>query len=260
MKKYVIYTALTGGYDNLIQLSCVSPEFDYICFTDSISEKFNGIWEMRPIPNVTDDKQRLSRYPKMHPHILLPEYEYSVYIDARVDIISQGFYDIIEDKISKGIMLSGVRHPDRDCVYEEFFAVYHLRKETNLGLLKKEYKFLRDNNFPDHIGLFEAGLILRKHNDASIIAQNETWWQLVNTYSKRDQLSYTYTLWKNGIPFDYLENVGLNKENDYCKLTVHPGLWRNMPFFKRIRRRVYNRFIRGYVPLIKPIFYYYLSF
>ena len=138
MNKYVIYTSITGGYDRLKQLSCVSPEFDYICFTDSLLDgKNNGIWEMRPIPSVTDDKQRLSRYPKMHPHILLPEYEYSVYVDAKLDIINPQLYNIIKENINRGVLLSGIRHEERVCVYDEFFAVFHLRKETDCGLLKK---------------------------------------------------------------------------------------------------------------------------
>ena len=260
MNKYVIYTSLTGGYDNLIQLSCVSAEFDYICFTDAVAnETRNGIWTLRPIPKVVDDKQRLSRFPKMHPHVLLPEYEYSIYIDARVDIISPDFYEIIKEKINNGIILSGVRHPDRDCVYEEFFAVYHLRKESNIRLLKEEYKFLKKNNFPEHIGLFEAGLILRKHNDESIISQNETWWQLVNTYSKRDQLCYTYSLWKNKVPFDYLEGVGLNRINNYCKLKLHAGIVNDKTFFKQLTRRIYFKCIHNHIIKLRSLFYLYLE-
>ena len=260
MKKFVVYTALTGGYDHLIQLSCVSPEFDYICFTDAVlSEKYCGMWKMRRIPQVTFDKQRLSRFPKMHPHLLLRDYEYSVYIDASIDIINSELYHIIIDKIGAGVILSGVRHPHRDCVYEEFFAVYRTRKDTDLNHLKKGYKYLQKYDMPKHMGLFEAGLILRKHNDERIVFQNEMWWLMVNVFSKRDQLSYTFSLWKNGIPFDYLEGVGLSKPNGYCKLVEHSDNTRQLPFFKKLRKYIYFAYIFKVMPLFKPLFYFYLK-
>ena len=260
MKRYVIYTVLTGGYDNLIQLTCVSQDFDYICFTDTISENsYNGIWNLRKIPSITDDKQRLSRFPKMHPHVLLSQYEYSVYIDASVDIINDELYNIFKEKINRGILLSGVKHPYRDCVYDEYFAVYRTKAETNLSLLKKEYKYLKYCNMPKHIGLFEAGMILRNHHDERIISQNEMWWLMVNKYSKRDQLSYTLSLWKNNIPFDYLENVGLNKPNRYCKLINHVDNTKKLPLWKKIERYVYFRFLYNYTPMLKSVFYFYMN-
>lgn len=238
MNKYVIYTSLTGGYDNLIQLSCVSDEFDYICFTDAVSEQTqNGIWSLRPIPYNTSDKQRLSRYPKMHPHVLLPEYECSIYIDASIDIINHDLYKIIKEKIQNRVVLSGVKHPERDCAYDEYFAVYSHLKDTNFKLLKTEYRLLLNTGFPEHFGQFEAGMILRFHKDERIIRQCEDWWHMVNLYSRRDQLCYTYTLWKNKVPVDYLEGVGLNRPNPYCKICSHPR--KKQSYFKMKKSAFY---------------------
>ena len=260
MNKYVIYTSLTGGYDNLVQLTCVSDEFDYICFTDSdIEQSQKGIWTLRQIPKVVDDKQRLSRFPKMHPHVLLSEYEYSIYIDASVDIINKELYNIFKRKISEGVLLSGVKHPYRDCAYDEFYEVFKLRLVKNLPLLRKEYQFMKKVGFPSHYGLFEAGMILRKHNDSRIISECELWWLMYNQYAKRDQLCYTYTIWKNNITIDYLENVGLTSLNSYCRLSSHSKHNQPSGLFNIIKGFLYSYMI-GHDYLIRCIFKFYMNF
>jgi hypothetical protein len=218
-----------------------------------------GVWELRQIPDITDDKLRLSRYPKMHPHILLPEYDYSIYIDAKVNITNQKLYDVFNNKMQKGVILSGIKHPERHCVYEEFFSVYHLRKETNLKLLKKEYKYIMRHQMPNNMGLYDACVILRKHNDKRIIFQNEMWWLMYNVFSKRDQLCYTFTLWSNNIQIDYLEGVSLYQPDSYCKITRHEGAWERKTKLEKLLRHLYFAYFYKLVAMFIPLFYYYLN-
>ena len=86
MKKFVIYTVQTGGYDNVQQPLVVDERFDYILFTDSADAKQKGVWQVRSIPYQNADLTRLSRYPKMHPNELLSDYAASLYIDANIQI------------------------------------------------------------------------------------------------------------------------------------------------------------------------------
>jgi len=52
-------------------------------------------------------------------------------------------------------------------------------------------KFYKDViKFPSHAGLWETGVLLRKHNDRELVLLNELWWDIVKLYSKRDQLSF----------------------------------------------------------------------
>lgn len=262
--KCVIYTALTGGYDNLIQPKSIAKDFDYICFTNNDMGAKVGAWNIQRIPYITDDLQRLSRFPKMHPHILLADYDYSLYIDANVCIENDDFYDIIRRKIKEGAMLSGVKHPLRDDVYEEFWYVWILRKEKNLKVMRKEYQFLLGQGFPRKYGMYEANIILRNHHDATVIKQCEEWWHLVNLMSKRDQLSYSYTLWKYHIPFDFMFIPGAKRENLFYSVVNHPSSksqrrfsWENLVchaelFFFEILKKDKLRFI-------KRLFYGYLK-
>jgi len=222
----VIYTCLTGGYEKLPQPEVTAEDFDYICFTDDQSdgETRAGVWQVKPIPFVAADKARLSRYPKMHPHILLPEYDYSVYIDANVVICNNAFYELVNSKIDSGVLLSGIKHKDEDCMYREFYNAYKNRKLRNeIITAVKEYYYIKAQGFPEHFGMYEANVILRRHNHEKVVRQCELWWETYNKFTSRDQLCYMFTIWKSGIPVDYLIYPKNGERNfDYFHLIEHP--------------------------------------
>ena len=81
--------------------------------------------------------------------------------------------------------------------------------------------FLKKKGMPRHYGLNETNVIYRKHTESSIINLMESWWNCIRDISKRDQLSFSYVLWKNGIPVKDISipNARFNKGNFYLKLT-----------------------------------------
>lgn len=86
----VIYTCITGGYDNLIEHNCINLNCDYVCFTDNptlLKERKIGTWEIRPVKKITEDNSLNNRWHKMHPHVLFPNYGDSIYIDGNIDAI-----------------------------------------------------------------------------------------------------------------------------------------------------------------------------
>ncbi len=107
MKKAVIYTSLTGGYDNLPQYEVLDDYFDYICFTNDYPEGSRvGQWKIRSIPVQLADNTRLSRYVKLMPHAVFPDYEYSVWLDANLAITDSSIYDILSPPASFGVRSS----------------------------------------------------------------------------------------------------------------------------------------------------------
>ena len=253
--KIVIYTCRTGNYDNLMQPMVVDNSFDYICFTDNLKKHQQGIWIFREIPKTINDNQKLSRYPKMFPHILLSEYEYSVYIDANILIQNQSFYDYIKDAINNNYDLAGIKHPFRKCVYDEFFIVFYTLKEINLRKLKDEYLYLKANGFPRNYGMYEANIIFRKHCAKNVIRQCEEWWSLYLEFTRRDQLSYPYTLWKNGLSFIYLmPTCGIYAgSHEAYKVNLHST---HLTTIKKILYLLFSLIPQQFV---KKLFYYYLS-
>lgn len=244
--KLVLYTVLTGNYDSLKQPELIDTRFDYICFSNDISESNVGIWKIRKIPGTFPSKQIESRYPKMHPHVLLKDYDYSVYVDANIQIKNEIFYEHVLKKIESKTLLAGVKHPFRNCAYDEAYVVFSYGLEKSPITIIREMRFLKHEKFPEKYGMFEANIILRNHHSEKIIAQCEEWWNMINKYSKRDQLSYSYTLWKHGIPFDYLlpENVSA-RDFEGVNFYSHPrekNIWGKQ--LKKIGRKIYRFIIK----------------
>lgn len=100
MNKKVVYTSIIGGYDTLIQPPAIDESFDYICFVKKgqRQSRKQGIWSIEEIPyDCTNDKQ-LSAYTKLQPHVVLSQYDFSLWIDGNVSINDIQLYDTINKK------------------------------------------------------------------------------------------------------------------------------------------------------------------
>ena len=215
-KNKVLYTCITGGYEDLLLQEYLNPEWDYICFTDSeklLRYKNYGAWQIRKLEFNKLNNALNNRWHKTHPHILFPDYEESIYIDGNI-ILTDG--QVFDEILNKKMNLVLPEHWKDDCIYNEIERVRENCFDTNENLLKVK-NFLLMNNFPVHYGLNENNLIYRRHNDSKIIRIMNDWWSFIKEYSKRDQLSLSYVLWKNGIkPSEIkirnLRNRAINKE------------------------------------------------
>ena len=209
----VIYTVLTGGYDRLQQPVVTDPEFHYVCFTDHAGQ--DGVWELREIPLEGSPVLR-ARWAKMHPHLLLPEYDYSVFMDANLCISGKEFYSFIGDA-----PVAILQHPERDCVWEELRYCY-LKDKISTTSAFKVRRMLRD--MPRHWGLAETNVLARKHNDPQIVDLDELWWRLLQeSGGSRDQLVFTPALHTLGMEPSLLLGPGLNARNvPYIQYTNHP--------------------------------------
>lgn len=218
MKK-VIYTVLTGNYDHLAQPEVVDPAFDYVCFTDKAGQ--DGVWQLREIPFASASSILRARWAKLHPHVLLPEYDLSVFMDANLCITGAAFYACISALENTPLAL--LEHPSRDCVFEELRYCYlkdKLSTRAAFGLLGR-YKQMA---MPRQAGLYETNVVLRRHKEAAVVALDERWWEmLAGSHSTRDQLSLTPALHLEGLQPALLLGRGLNARNvPYIRYTLHP--------------------------------------
>lgn len=254
MSKIAIYTCLVGNYDTLKQPVAVDEDVDFICFSNEFSQSKIGLWQIRRIPYECEDKTRQSRYVKINPHIALPEYEYSVWIDANIQIIKNNFYVIIKDLIRQNEILAQVPHIERDCVYKEIIECIR-RGKVKGRQATKQFLFLQNRHYPRHYGLYENNIIFRKHNTDKIIAISKDWWQLYLKYTKRDQFSLCYIYWEKNISPAYLFGKNKNSRNvEFLKMT---------PFHNRSKRSVlseishlYNKYIvnRFYILFLEVLY------
>lgn len=188
MNKKVIYTVLVGDVDELIQPEVVDTSFDYICFSDHAADGKKGVWTIKKIDSIISNRTRLSRFPKLLPHRVLPEYDYSLYIDANVVICDAEFYKLVNGHIEKNVLICQLPHPTRDCIYLELEQCVNIRKISPLQYMRL-HSYYTKSNMPHHYGLFENNIILRKHGNELVIRISELWWKAYNAISDRDQLS-----------------------------------------------------------------------
>lgn len=215
--RVAIYTCIIGAYDELVQPAVTDAGFDFICFVGKGEKTADraGVWEIRELDCGISDPHLLSRYPKMHPHILLPDYDASLWIDGNIAILDDSVYRAVRIKMAAGVGYSGVTHPQRDCVYAEARKCRDMRYLSNFGLLRV-WAWLFLHGVRRHSGLMENNLIFRRHLRPEIVALDELWWDRLLHLSRRDQLSFMWCLKKCGIRRDYLLPPGQSARN-------HPG-------------------------------------
>jgi hypothetical protein len=192
----VIYTCISGGYDNLIQHNYINFDYDYVCYTDNtelLKIKSYGVWKIKSLEYTESDNVRINRWHKIHPHILFPDYKESIYLDGNIDMRTNILFTLIKD-------FDIIRIPIHNgtCIYEECGRIIKSGKDTK-DRVEKIINYLKIEGFPKNYGLNENCIIYRKHNDNKIIEMMNMWWYFIENYSKRDQLSLSFVLWKFNI-------------------------------------------------------------
>lgn len=142
------------------------------------------------------------RFIKLHPHLFFKNYDLSIYLDTRF-IIFGNITEFIERLLTPKFNIYIFEHPDRNCIYSEILAVIESKKENESIAIQVQNRY-KKRNFPQKIGLSENCLIVRRHNTKDCINLMEKWWEEIKIFSKRDQLSFNYVLWKSGKKIKYI--------------------------------------------------------
>lgn len=224
--KLVVYTAIMGEYDGLIP----QPQYkdvDYVCFTDS--NLTSNSWKIIVVPKpVENDNTRSARYFKILAHRHLADYEKSIYMDGNF-LLLQDPWPLV-NKVLHKTSLAYFDHNKvddaRNCAYAEYDAILKIGKVT--GKYKDEpesmhrlIEYMRREGFPEDSGLISSGVLIRNHNDREVVALMEDWWQLVKNYSKRDQLSFDFALWRNNFSNFVLLEGDIRRDNSWFYFVGH---------------------------------------
>jgi hypothetical protein len=194
----VVYTAISGNYDELYTPKDVNDNWDYICFTDN-DDLTSDFWEIKKMEEFNLDKVRMNRVYKILPHLFLPEYDYSLYIDGNFRIT--GDIEKFITRFSKTNPMMCFIHPERNSIYEEAEAVLKLGKDSEKYVRTQINKY-KYEGYPKDNKLIAGGILFRNHNDPSIINLMNAWWKEIELFSYRDQLSFNYVCWKNNFQYD----------------------------------------------------------
>jgi len=222
--RIAIYTSIFGGYDNLIDEQFQMDGVDYICFTDKDIE--SKTWKVVKSTPIYNDSNRTAKKYKVLPHRYLNDYDWSVWVDGNIKVISDirslcngDAYKLYDH------MLVG-EYDRRNCIYDEAQTILNFGKINSERYPEKGIKNWKDNpklivdqmnrylseGYPKQNGLSTTPIMVRNHMDDNVINHNEDWWSEIKHNSKRDQLSFNYIAWKNQFNFVYLEGDSRNNE------------------------------------------------
>lgn len=219
-KKIVIYTSMYGNYDKLKD----QPKFEnaeYVCFTDN-KQLVHPSWKMISNNEILTNKPNVYRakYFKMMSHILFPDADYTIYLDASIQIRHDNFIQVLLNYLGEhdyGIYI----HPKRSCIYQEhkrLLKMKSLKMKRIMPLINKQLDAYRSEGMPQNYGLWACGILIRKNTKHNTLV-NELWWEQVLKWSYRDQISLPYILWKNNLKID---TINLNQYSDQLfKIHVH---------------------------------------
>lgn len=195
-EKVCLYTCITGKYDSLNELEFKEKNIDYYCFTNdkSLTSK---TWNVVYIENDSLDDIILARKIKILGHKIVSEnYETSIWVDGAF---------VIRDSVNKFLNtycdldnydIAVPVHHERESVYEEIAEVVKRGKES-INNARRIQKFYEKVSFKNKNGLYETGILVRRHNKEIVKRAMKIWFSMVLEYSKRDQISFPYAINKS---------------------------------------------------------------
>ena len=215
--KICVYTALYGGFDELPPILTHCDNIDFICFSDR--EYSNPDWKIVVIPSEFEDNNLNAKRFKILPHKYLSDYDASIFVDANTYLYGN-LTELIDVYLSS-TDFAMFEHPQRDDIYREVAGIIgHKRHRPNELIVQLENYYI--SGFPHHTGMVEGSFIWRKHNNKVINSFMQEWWEHILKFSKRDQLSLGYLMWKNNLRPKILPVIiGDSRTNIYFKKFSH---------------------------------------
>ena len=211
-KQIAIYTCIVGAYDEVMEPVEVLKECDYYLIADHPLEResvFKYIDIKDVIPKDITDFTRINRYCKINAHKIFQNYRYSIYFDGNIQLrgnIVEEFEKLPQTRITT------ICKNFFDSIYVEAMrAIEHGRDSKSIITQQVEKYWLE--GMPEDFGSVACGIILREHNNPICVKIMEDWWNELKTFSKRDQISFPYVIWKNGFS---IKDVGTL--NDFASI------------------------------------------
>lgn len=185
-----IYTCITAGYDDL-KKPPIFRNVRYTAFVEGVTLP-KPPWSLQPVKgDASPDPTRRSRQMKAQAHRSFPNAEYSLWVDGCFRIEQSlekalpRWLDLLKDHD-----LVTFAHQEHDCTYQHATRVIDVGLDAE-GVVSKQMARYRQGGLPDHAGMVQTNVILRKHTGATEYF-NDLWWEEIMHGSRRDQLSFMW--------------------------------------------------------------------
>lgn len=191
MKK-IVYTTVFGNNYTLKDPTYINKDWDHICFTDRKIR--SNIWKVIYIKKFNNPRKK-AREIKIRCDKYL-DFDISFYVDSKFTITCN------PDKFTKKHLkydLCLFSNHKRNCAYLE--ANYCIKKGVgNKQDIINQINFYKEDGFPKGFGKYATGILIRR-NTPELLNFMKLWYEQIDKYSNRDQISFPYIMWKNPIKF-----------------------------------------------------------
>jgi Protein of unknown function (DUF616) len=183
----MIYTAITGGYDSVkMQPPGVAQP---ILFNETSIHYWN------PDPCRIAKFQKILGYSQLGPM--------SLWVDGSIVFDPCTDLGALAEEHLKDADIAVMKHPDRDCVYQEAKACIERDKDDPDTIVAQTVRYSQDG-YPSNYLLSETGVMFRR-NTPRVLRFCSMWWDEVTRGSRRDQISFPYVAWKLKMPYKQIE-------------------------------------------------------
>ena len=221
-KRCAIYTCIVGGYDQVTEPEYYSEDCDYYLISDTKPENlkvFEWIDITKIIPDYVQDNFRKNRFCKVFAPYIFEGYRFSIYVDGNIQI--RGDITKYINKIGQS-GIAAFELPDENDLYRHALQCIVGKFDVKTLITEQVYSYYIEG-MPRHHGMFECTILVRDNVNPVCKEIMADWWKEIYSRSYRDQLSFTYCLWKNGIKIEDIGVLGYDYRcnNDFKRTSNH---------------------------------------
>jgi hypothetical protein len=209
---------------NLITLSD-QPKYKnvkYIAFTNKPDLIKSETWDIIEISQYNNFRKK-AREIKTNIHKFVDNTEYWLWIDNNCVLQSDPNTFL---KYLNGCDLLTMPHPERNNIIEEANILLKWKKDQAQGIQEAINFYYKDGYIP--MDLYETKILMRR-NTEKIKIFNEMWWEQIQLYSIRDQISFPYISWKTKM---FVNTFPGNNSQSQYRLKTKPYI----PYWDQIVR------------------------
>ncbi len=194
--RVAVVTAITGPFDALLLPGHFEPELDYYCVTNSVTDGY-GVFRLLPCPYLDADPRRTARYVKTNLLRLFPGYDFVVWVDANV-LVRSPISNFVAATEASGRPIGAIPHSIRWNYLEEAAEARTLKLDDSV-VIEAQLKAYDGAEGLETATLIETNFMVFDARNPKTLAFQQLWWNQINKYSRRDQLSINYCLIQTGI-------------------------------------------------------------
>jgi hypothetical protein len=179
---------MIGRYEQLNeQPEAAASDIPFLCLTDDPDLR-SETWQIRHVSPVFGmDPIRSQRDLKIRPHVHLPDFDSSLYIDNTVLLTVPPERLFERDFVSSGFSLP--HHSGRSTTLDEFLEVSRLGLDDQGRIFEQLNHYTVDCPEVLEEKPYWTAILLRDHRSSAVQTMSEIWAAHVHRYSRRDQLS-----------------------------------------------------------------------